>query len=200
MSFLNTIDESLAQGRVAEQYEKERSSKGFLPNYVQMFSLRPEVYEAWSGLIGTIRDSMDLRRYELVTLAAARELRSSYCLLAHGKILLDKFVDEKALRDLVSQPPHDDVDRAVMELAAKVAHDATSVTPTDIETVRGVGLTDEEILDVILAAAARAFFTKVIDATGTRPDNEYRSMLGSEMVDVLAVGRPVEDRVVEDRF
>jgi hypothetical protein len=38
---------------------------------------------------------MDLRRYELATVAAARRLRSSYCTLAHGPvlILIDKFLE-----------------------------------------------------------------------------------------------------------
>ena len=209
MSFLATIDEKAAQGRVAEQYEEERSAKGYVPNYLQMLSLRPEVYDAWGELISTIKGNMDLRRYELVTFAAARELRSSYCMLAHGKVLLDKFLDEAALRDLAVQPPLDQAERAVMELAAKVARDATSVTDVDMDTLRGIGMTDAEILDVVLAASARAFFTKVADATGTRPDFEYRSLLGDEMVDLLAVGRdvenlaiessPVEDQAIEDQ-
>ena len=198
MSFLATIDETAAQGRVAEQYEEERSAKGYVPNYVQMLSLRPDVYDAWGGLISTIKGNMDLRRYELVTFAAARELRSSYCMLAHGKVLLDKFLDEAALRDLAVQPPLDQTERAVMELAAKVARDATSVTETDLDPLRRIGLTDAEILDIVLAASARAFFTKVADATGTRPDVEYRSLLGEEMVDLLAVGRPIENLPVEN--
>ena len=34
---------------------------------------------------------MDLRRYELATLAAARRLRSSYCCVAHGTVLAEQF-------------------------------------------------------------------------------------------------------------
>ena len=192
MSFLETIDEGAAREKVAEQYEEEKSSRGYLPNYVQTFSLRPEVFEAWGSLITTIKRNMDLRRYELVTLAAAQALQSSYCSLAHGKILLDKFLDANALLDLVVQPSGNDVDRAVMDLAGKVAKDAPSVTEDDIETMRRVGLTDQEIFDVIAAAAARAFFTKVLDGTGTRPDSEYRNLLGDDLVDALAVGRPVD--------
>jgi uncharacterized peroxidase-related enzyme len=192
MSFLETIDEGAARGKVAEQYEEEKSSRGYLPNYVQTFSLRPEVFDAWGSLITTIKGNMDLRRYELVTLAAAQALQSSYCSLAHGKILLDKFLDENALLDLVVQPSGNEVDRAVMDLAGKVATDAPSVTEDDIETMRRVGLTDQEIFDVITAAAARAFFTKVLDGTGTRPDREYLSLLGDDLVDALAVGRPVD--------
>jgi uncharacterized peroxidase-related enzyme len=199
MSFLATIDETAADGRVAEQYDEERAAKGYVPNYVQMLSLRPDVYDAWGNLISTIKGNMDLRRYELVTFAAARELRSSYCMLAHGKVLLDKFLDQAALRDLVVQPPLDEAEQAVMELAAKVARDATSVTEMDMDRLRQVGLTDAEVLDVVLAASARAFFTKVADATGTRADLEYRGLLGEEMVDLLAVGRPVEDSAIEDQ-
>ena len=195
MSFLETIDESAAREKVAEQYEEEKSSRGYLPNYVQTFSLRPEVFDAWGSLITTIKRNMDLRRYELVTLAAAQALQSSYCSLAHGKILLDKFLDENALLDLVVRPSGNDVDRAVMDLAGKVARDAPSVTEADIESMRRVGLTDEEIFDVIAAAAARAFFTKVLDGTGTRPDREYRNLLGDDLVDALAVGRPVDSGV-----
>ena len=195
MSFLEEIDEAAAGGRVAEQYQEERSSKGYLPNYVKTFSMRPDVYDAWGDLIGAIKAKMDLRRYELVTLAAARELRSSYCSLAHGKILLDRFLDEDSLRDLVVAPPEDELDRAVMNLAAKVAADAPSVTESDINALRRLGLPDDQILDVVLAAAARAFFTKVLDGTGTRPDVEYRGLLGQDLADLLAVGRPLEDRV-----
>ena len=194
MSFLEEVDEAAAAGRVAEHYESERSSKGYLPNYVKAFSTRPDVYDAWGVLIGAIKANMDLRRYELVTLAAARELRSSYCSLAHGKILLDRFVDEESLRDLVVALPDDELDRAVMNLAAKVAADATSVTESDIEVLRRLGLPDDQILDVVLAAAARAFFTKVLDGTGTRPDREYRVLLGDDLTGLLAVGRPLEDR------
>ena len=43
----------------------------------------------------TIAGGMDTRRYELATLAAARELRSSYCSLAHGKILAERFLDRR---------------------------------------------------------------------------------------------------------
>lgn len=192
MSFLDKTDEAAARGRVAEQYEEERSSKGYVPNYVQTFSLRPDVYDAWGSLITTIRANMDLRRYELVTLAAAQALQSSYCSLAHGKILLEKFLDENALLDLVVRPAPDDVDRAVMDLAAKVAVDAPSLTEADIESVRRVGLSDQEVFDVVLAAAARAFFTKVMDGTGTGPDREYRGLLGDDLIEVLAVGRPVD--------
>jgi alkylhydroperoxidase family enzyme len=81
-------------------------------------------------------------------------------------------------------------DIAVMDLADKVAHDATSVGPEDVERLRTLGLTDGEILDVVLAAAARCFFSKVLDAVCAEPDHGY-SELEPGLRDALTVGRPI---------
>ncbi len=54
-------------------------------NYERAFAPHPAVFEAWGQLNAAIKSSMDARRYELATLAAALALRSSYCSLAHGK-------------------------------------------------------------------------------------------------------------------
>ena len=64
---------------------------GVTTNYQRAFSERPEVLAAWVQLNTAIKAGMDLRRYELATLAAARRLRSSYCCLAHGTVLLEQF-------------------------------------------------------------------------------------------------------------
>lgn len=79
-----------------------------------------------------------------------------------------------------------------MELADKVAGDATSISQADIDRLRAVGLTDDEIFDVIVAAAARCFFSKVLDATGTLADRHYMDLLEPELVEALTVGRPIE--------
>lgn len=42
------------------------------PNHGAAFATRPELLAAWQQLNGAIKESMDLRRYELATLAAAR--------------------------------------------------------------------------------------------------------------------------------
>jgi alkylhydroperoxidase family enzyme len=134
---------------------------------------------------------MDERRYELATLAAARRLRSSYCSLAHGSILLEKFGEP--VREIALDPRGaglDEVDSAVMELAERVVDDATSFGEADFERLRALGLTDADIMDVVLAAAARCFFSKTLDALRVEPDASYRE-LDPEVRDVLVVGRPI---------
>ena len=136
---------------------------------------------------------MDPRRYELATLAAARQLRSSYCCLAHGAVLVDRF-DAAPVVQAVAGGNHgglDPVDTAVVRLAEKVAGGAADVTEQDLGEVRALGLSDDEVLDIVLAAAARCFFSTVLDATGTEPDAAYRS-LDPQLREALTVGRPIE--------
>ena len=157
-------------------------------NYERAFARRPEVYAAWQALNGAIKARSDLRRYELATLAAARRLRSTYCSLAHGRVLAERFYDFESVPKLPDGL--DPADRAIMAFAEQVVADATSVTQADVDDLRAHGLTDGEIFDVALAAAARAFFSKTLDALGIEADASYAE-LDPAFTGALTVGRPI---------
>lgn len=162
-------------------------------NFERAFAARPEVLAAWQQLNGAIKARMDLRRYELSTLAAAQRLRSSYCCLAHGSVLLRDYDEPVAeiARDR-RNAGLDAVDVGVMDLAERVVDDATSIGDADLQPLRELGLTEEEIMDVVLAASARCFFSKTLDALRVLPDASYRD-LDPEVRDALVVGRPIAD-------
>jgi alkylhydroperoxidase family enzyme len=162
-------------------------------NLERAFEPRPEVYAAWRELVTAVKSGMDERRYELATLAAAQRLRSSYCSLAHGKVLLEQFGEP--VREIAVDRRAaglDEVDLAVMELAERVVDDATSITDADRQRLRDLGLSDEEIMDVVLAATIRCFFSKTLDALGVLPDAEFRE-LDPALQEALVVGRPIAD-------
>jgi uncharacterized peroxidase-related enzyme len=194
MAFIETVSDDQATGDVAEMYRNDRETYGFVPNFTRAFSSRPAVYEAWRNLNGTIKASMDLRRYELATVAAARQLQSSYCMLAHGSVLLDNFMGTDELESVVKDHHNAglaEVDVAVMDLAEKVVDDATAVTHEDVGRLRGLGLSDADILDVVLAATARCFFSKTLDALGVQPDAKYATAIDPGLGEALTVGRPI---------
>jgi alkylhydroperoxidase family enzyme len=154
-------------------------------NSERLFARNPAVLAAWQQLNGAIKESMDLRRYEVATVAAARELKSSYCALAHGKVLLERF-------GIAPDDPLDDADQAVQRLARKIIDDATSVTQADVDELREQGLSEDEIFGVVLAASVRCFFSKTLDSLGVQADASYRE-LDDQVREALTVGRPIED-------
>jgi uncharacterized peroxidase-related enzyme len=162
-------------------------------NYERAFTERPDVYRAWLELVQAIKANMEPRRYELATLAAARRLRSSYCALAHGKVLIEQFGEPVGE---IARDHHDagldEVDVAVMDLAEQVVDDASTIDDADLQRLRGFGLAEAEIMDVVLAAAARCFFAKTMDAMSVLPDAKFNE-LDPELREVLVVGRPIAD-------
>ena len=180
MTFIETVPADEATGDVAAMYDADRELRGFLPNYTQAFSHRPGVYTAWRQLVGAVTQNMDPRRYELVSVAAARVMRSTYCAAAHSIVLAEKWPGTEL----------DEVDRAVIDLAEKVARDAASVEQGDIDRLRGLGLTDAEVFDVVAAAALRSFFAKTLDGVGAQADAPFAQRLDKELLASVVVGRP----------
>lgn len=195
MSFIQTIPENRSDDSINDMYESARGALGYVPNYTKTFSHRPELYGAWTNLIKSVSGAMDPRRYELATMGAAIALRSSYCSLAHGERLIGLGASTESIRSLVGSGESEeltDLERAIVRYAAKIARSATDVTEVDVEELRSLGLDDTEIFDVAAAAAARCFFSKLLDATGTLPDPVFRDSI-PELVDALTVGRPIAE-------
>ena len=188
MSFLQQAEQTPETERMADA---DARAMGYLPNYTRLFAHSPAVYAAWQQLNGGVKAGMELRRYELATLGAARALKSSYCGLAHGKVLRDKFFDAETVAAIASD--RDDAglspqEAAVVAFAGKVASDASAVTEADIVDLRAHGLDDAEIFHVILAAGARCFFSTVLSAAGARPDAQYEESLDPDLRRALSFG------------
>ena len=194
--FIDVPDESTVDDDVARWYQRQRDAWGYLPNYAPAYAYRPDVADAWNRLNGTIKSHMDQRRYELVSIAAARAYGSTYCTAAHSKFLRDECDDDATMRAIAADPSGealDPVDRAVVAFATHVAGDASSITAADVDELRNQGLSDPEIVDVALAAAARAFFTKVLDALGVQADAELGQAFDPEVRGQVTVGRPIAE-------
>lgn len=192
--FVNVPDESAVEQDVSDWYEQQRASWGYLPNYAQAFATRPDVALAWTALSNAVGKGMERRRYEIATIAAARAYRSTYCMAAHSKFLRDACDDETTMRAIAADPTGaslDATDRAVMDFAARVAEDAASVTSDDVQRLRDQGLTDADVIDVVFAAAARAFLTKVLDALGVQADAQLGQAFDPELRQQVTVGRPI---------
>jgi uncharacterized peroxidase-related enzyme len=138
---------------------------------------------------------MDLRRCELATVAAARTMKSTACTVAHSKMLRDRFYETEQVIQIATDHRHAglaDVDVAIMDFAEKVAETPSEISREDLEHLKSLGLSDRDILDVVLSVAARAFFTTVVDALGSPVEEEMVEDLEPELLEVLIVGRPLQ--------
>src|SRR5690606_35832521 len=190
--FVQIPDEAHATGEVAAYFAAQREFWGFLPNYAACFSTRPDVAQAWNALNGAVRGGMDRRRFEIATIAAARERRSTYCAVAHSKFLRDVCGDGATVQAIADDPTGgrlEEQDRAVFTFATKVVRDPASVQQSDVDAVRSAGLSDAEVIDVVFAVAARLFFTTVLDGLGAQLDRATAEEFEPGLRDGMLVGR-----------
>ena len=107
-------------------------------------------------------------------------------------MLRSKFFNAEQLEAIVQDYRHaglEPAEVAMMAYAEKIVLNAYKVTPEDIDGLRLHGFSDTDILDIALTAAARSFYSKVLDAVGAEPDAKYLD-LQPELRQALTVGRP----------
>jgi len=180
-----TMDE--AAGHVSEMYEGDLRTDGFVFAHTQAMALNPAAHQAFEALIRAIVPSIGLRTYELATLAAARAIPSPHCLLAHGrKTLRAELMSaeqlEQVARDYESAGL-DDADVAVMRFAEKLSTDAAAMTDADSQSLRDQGFSDRQIVDIALAAGARNYFSRALQALAVPVEDV--SGLSAELRDAL---------------
>lgn len=192
MSFIETLPPAQAADGVAAMYRRQEGASGYVPNYAKVFCHRPELMLRWAALLSEVKRPLDRRRLELVTFATAHALRNSACSLAHGSTLREFFSDAEivaiAQGRIDGLPP---AEQAMLRFALRVARDAASVTAEDVAALRAHGFDDAQVFDIAAVVAARAFFTKVLDAMGVQPDAPFAA-LPAELREALTVGRPID--------
>ena len=75
-----------------------------------------------------------------------------------------------------------------------MATDAASIGQGDVDRLRELGLGDGDVADVVFAAAARCFFTRVLDGLGAQLDVETAAAFAPEILESMMVGRPAAER------
>ena len=110
-------------------------------------------------------------------------------MLAHGSVLREKFYSPAQLTTIAADSARADLtpaEVAMMAFAERVARDAAAITDGEVGALREHGFTDAQIFDIAAAAAARCFFSKLVDALGAQPDEAY-GQLEKDLLRALAL-------------
>lgn len=188
MTIIRTPDESEVTGLAAELYAEDRENLGYIPSHTRVTALNPEAVRAFESFIRAVAPGLGMRRYELVTLAAAGALGSTACRAHHGLKSL-RYIDaeelERIARDFraAGLPP---AEVAMMEFAEKLSLDSAAMTEADAAVLREHGFTDREIVDIAFAAGARNLYSRSLHALGIDPD--IPPQLEPELRDALLAG------------
>ena len=187
--YLQTVAEDEATGRIAEIYREQKKNFGFLMEADQCWTTRPDLLPIFETFFESIKKdfSLGLRNWRLISFAAAKHVPSSYCSHVYGRLLTKELGSKDAVIALRRDFRNAGLSPKEVEMltyAEKVARNASEVTKADIERLRAIGFTDQQICDIALCTAIRCFMSRFFDAVGAAAepffldsDEEFRSAM-----------------------
>lgn len=176
--FLQSIPEEEATGRVAEIYEINRAKFGFVMAATKSFTARPDLLPIYVDFYQKVVSGFSLgqRAWRLITLIAAKHVPSTYCSYVYAKQLIGDLGSKEAViavqKDFRTAGLSDG-DVEMLAYAEKISKDASQISQRDIDRLRAIGFTDQEICDIAFCAAFRCFVSRFFDALGATPEADF---------------------------
>jgi uncharacterized peroxidase-related enzyme len=171
-------------------FAKARERIGFVPNVFRSYSVRPERFSAWFAhfkLLHEPTEHLDEADREMIAVVVSAYNRCTYCIVAHGQALRAGLIARgmtagaaEVLADhIATNWRHADIDdrrRAICDYAERLTAEPRRMQETDLHALRDVGLTDDEVWDVVEIASMYNFTNRMALALGQQPNEEYHHL------------------------
>ncbi|MER3456558.1 MAG: alkylhydroperoxidase [candidate division GAL15 bacterium] len=155
---------------------------GFFPNVFRIFAARPEhCLRWWQYYDYLMRGPSNLTKVqrEMIAVVVSSLNRCHYCSTSHGAALRLLTEDPVLADTLATDYRHaalNPKDRAMLDFAAKLTTEPHRMAEADLQALRAVGWTDEEIFDIAQVAAMFNFTNRLANALGWHPNPEYHHL------------------------
>jgi uncharacterized peroxidase-related enzyme len=163
-------------------FRKAKEKVGFVPNVFRVYSFRPERLSTWFAHYKQLHEpteNLSAAECEMIAVAVSMANGCLYCLVAHGAALRQALGDPiKADRITLDykRAGLDDKMEAVLDFAVLLTESPLNCSQEDIAHLQSLGLTLEEVWDVIEIAAMYNFTNRMASATGMIPNREYHAL------------------------
>jgi RNA polymerase sigma-70 factor (ECF subfamily) len=149
---------------------------GFIPNVYRAQSLRPDVLEAAASNVRSTlvtSDALSRKQKECIFVAVSAAILNSYCVAAHCNLLRGMGLspdegDQIALDHHQTDLP--EADKTMLDFALKLAVRPFEVGMKDIDRLRGLGFSDEQILECEAVTGLSNYVNMLYIGLGAEPD------------------------------
>lgn len=186
MPWIQVLDESDAKGRLETVYSEVKARRGKISNMIRAYSLNPRALKAYSDLYVCLmigQSSLSREDRELIATAVSAINDSEYGKLHHGEALNYYWKNRQRIQqfmDDLSSVYFPDKTRTMLNYAIKLTKQPATIEEADVEKLREVGFSDEDILNINLIASYFNFENRVakgLGVTATPDELDSRLML-----------------------
>ncbi len=178
MTWIESVDEKDAKGSLKEVYGMIRSSRGRVANLFKAQGLDPEALAAHLDLYLSLMfkgEALSRLQREMIAVAVSATNKCGYC-VAHHSTALSRYVKDAELLSELGRDPRSSRlkgrERAMLDYSLKLTLDPCSVTKDDIDALRRVGMSDKEILRLVLISSYFNFVNRLASGLGVTLEDE----------------------------
>jgi uncharacterized peroxidase-related enzyme len=178
MSWIDEIEVSEADGRLAETYKDLVEKRGKISNVLKVHSLNPEALSAHLDLYMTLmfgRSGLSRAEREAIGVVVSAENECAYCVNHHAGALRHFIDDEETLSMLATADGLETLEPRLSNIvrhAQKLTSAPEAMTESDLGELRAVGLNDRDILDLTLITAYFNFVNRIVLGLGVEYTDE----------------------------
>jgi uncharacterized peroxidase-related enzyme len=188
------LDEAPHGDDARRMFDDDLKYMGWVMNVSRLWAWRPDAQRSLFDLLDSVSAGFSMRQRAILVTACASTLGDSYCSMAWGGKLAKAADAELAVAVLTGTDDGlDHAEQAMARWARAVAADPNAITQEDVDGLRAVGFSDEDLFAMTLFVALRLAFATVNDALGSRPDAELRGFSPPEVIAAVDYGRPIAD-------
>ena len=155
---------------------------GFLPNVARLLAVPPSHFVGWWKYFDDLMrgpSGLSKTQREMIAVVISAESHCPYCQAAHAAALRLRTKDAALVDRLAVNYRHvelDPRDRAMLDFAVKLTKTPEACGQSDLEQLREVGYSDEDILHIVEVTAIFNYNVRLATATGLFPNVEYHDL------------------------
>jgi len=172
MPYIKVVEQNEATGELKEIYSKVVGKRGKLSNILKIHSLLPKTMITHLDFYMTIMfNKSGVRRAdaELIATVVSALNKCAYCVNHHSEALNSYWKDKAKVKQASEDFRKLDLQektKAILEYAEKLTLHPDQMNESDVVILRNNGLTDEEILSVVLIINYFNFVNRVANGLG----------------------------------
>jgi len=171
---LNNLPEDIRETILAVQ---EKS--GFVPNVFLALANRPDEFRAFFAYHDALMEKeggLTKGEREMIVVATSAHNQCIYCVVAHGAILRIREKNPQLADQIATNYRKADItprQKAMLDFALKVSKSSHEISNADIDDMRELGFSNDDIWDIGAISALFALSNRMANLTSMRPNDEF---------------------------
>ena len=171
---LNNLPEDIRE-TILDVQEKS----GFVPNVFLVLANRPDEFRAFFAYHEALMEKeggLTKGEREMIVVATSAHNQCIYCVVAHGAILRIREKNPQLADQIATNYRKADItprQKAMLDFALKVSKSSYEISNADIDEMREIGFSNDDIWDIGAISALFALSNRMANLTSMRPNDEF---------------------------